>query len=90
MGDMDHTSSELNHTVDTVTTLDKIVPKFCTTIQIALLNDKNLILSMLYNEGKNNVSLIDRVAIDIQHAASLYRALGDLLKDTGYDTKNDQ
>ncbi len=60
---------------------EKMIPKFCTTINIALLKNKSLILSLIYNENKENGALIERVVIDLDHAKSLNDALTKLLKD---------
>jgi hypothetical protein len=54
---------------------DKIVPKFCTAMDIKVINE-NLVLSMYYMEGTDTLSsLIERVVIDMNHAKSLTQAL---------------
>jgi len=67
--------------VDLKTVQEKIIPKFCTNINIGLLNNKNVILTMVYDEGKNNLALIDRIVIDLEHAKSLNEVLAKLLKE---------
>lgn len=58
-----------------------MIPKFCTTINIALLKNKSLILSLVYSEDKMSGALIERVVIDLDHARSLNEALTKLLKE---------
>lgn len=60
---------------------EKMIPKFCTAIDIALLRTNNVIISMAYSEGNDNTALIDRIVIDIEHAKSLNDALTKVLKD---------
>lgn len=67
-------------TVNVVTTQDKIVPRFCTTINVALLKNKNVVLTMAYSEGIDDIALIDRIVIDLEHAKQLKDALDKLLK----------
>ena len=63
------------------TTQEKIVPKFCTNINIGLLKTKNVVLTMAYSEGQNNTALIERIVIDLEHTKSLNEALTRLLKE---------
>jgi hypothetical protein len=72
--------------VNVATTQDKIVPKFCNTINVDLLKSKNVVLTMAYSEGKDNIALIDRVVIDFEHAKSLSNALKQLLEDVNNDS----
>jgi hypothetical protein len=60
---------------------EKIIPKFCTTINVGLLKSKNIILTMSYSEGLTSVVLIDRIIIDIEHAKQLKDVLDKLLKE---------
>jgi hypothetical protein len=67
--------------VNVNTTQDKIVPKFCTTINIGLLKTKNVVLTMAYSEGNDNIALIERIVIDLDHAKQLNDILTKLLKE---------
>ena len=67
--------------VNITTTQDKIVPKFCTGIDVGLLQSKNMVLTMVYHEGLNQVAVIDRVVIDLGHARELKNVLDHLLKE---------
>ena len=69
-------------------TPEKMIPKFCTTINVGLLKNKNLVLTMVYNEGKDNVALIERVVIDLDHAKSLHQVLSSVLKEVENDFAN--
>lgn len=64
--------------------IDRIVPKFCTSINIAVLNNKSIILTLLYTEG-DFVAIIDRIVIDSDHVASLYNTLGNILREENED-----
>ncbi len=66
--------------VNIATTQDKIVPKFCTGINVGLLKSKNVVLTMVYNEDLNQVAVIDRIVIDLEHARELKNVLDHLLK----------
>jgi hypothetical protein len=68
--------------VNVQTTQDKIVPKFCTTINVGLLKSKNVVLTMAYSEGVDNIALIDRIVIDLEHAKQLKDVLDKLLKES--------
>jgi hypothetical protein len=50
---------------------EKLVPKFCTSIMVNLLQNKNIVLTMLYGENAENNSVIERIVIDLNHAKSL-------------------
>lgn len=63
------------------TNLERMVPKFCTGVNLTLLNNKNIILTMLYAENIGQAALIERVAIDINHAKSLVDALKRVLEE---------
>jgi hypothetical protein len=54
---------------------DKLTPKYCTSIQVGLLNSGNLVLSLLYSEPSQPALLIERVIIDIEHADNLANVL---------------
>lgn len=56
---------------------DKIAPRFCTTVRIEILNNKHVVLSMIYADGVGPASLIERIVIDIDHA----RKLSEVLKE---------
>ena len=66
--------------VNIATTQDKMVPKFCTGINVGLLKSKNVVLTMVYNEDLNQVAVIDRIVIDLEHARELKNVLDHLLK----------
>lgn len=63
------------------TTQEKMVPKFCTNINVGLLKTKNVILTMAYSEGGDSTALIERIVIDLEHAKSLNEVLTKLLKE---------
>ncbi len=80
-------------TFNTYGTIDRMVPKFCTSINIALLNNKNLVFTMAYNEGKEpaeNGAIIERIVIDLEHAQSLNNVLTKLLQDIDHDSSYSQ
>ena len=66
--------------VNFAATQDKMVPKFCTGINVGLLKSKNVVLTMVYNEDLNQVAVIDRIVIDLEHARELKNVLDHLLK----------
>ena len=72
--------------------LGKTVPKFCTTLNMSLLdNKKNVVMSMFYNEpineNANHNVLIDRIIIDIDLAVKLRDALNNIFNDAGLEEK---
>jgi hypothetical protein len=67
--------------VDVQLRQEKLIPKFCTTINIGLLKSKNVVLTMSYSEGRDNVAVIERVVIDLEHTKQLHDILTKLLKD---------
>lgn len=68
--------------VNVSTPQDKAIPKFCTTINIALLKSKNVVFTMAYSEGLEHAAVIDRIVIDLDHAKQLSMALDQLLKES--------
>ncbi len=66
----------VNQMVGAFSSLEKMAPKYCTTIQVSLLNNNNIVLTMIYNEPPTSAVLIERVVIDMDHANSL----ADILK----------
>lgn len=54
---------------------EKIIPKYCTSIQVGLLNNTNIVLSLLFNEPNQPGVLIERVVIDLEHADNLANVL---------------
>lgn len=72
--------------------LDKMAPKYCTSMQVALLNNNNIVLTMVYNdaqtdnESTSNAVLIERVVIDLEHAGKLADILQSAVK-TGKEEK---
>ena len=71
-------------TLSVTTSLEKIVPKFCTGIQAGLLNNNNIVLTLIYSEAKteNDIdpthSIIDRVVIDKEHSKHLAELLNKI------------
>jgi len=65
----------------TAANLERVVPKFCTTVNLALMNNKNIVLTMLYGENIHQATLIERVVIDIEHARSLVDTLKRVLEE---------
>jgi len=80
--DNDGTQDKKFEAVNVTTTQDRIIPKFCTTINVGLLKNKNVVLTMAYSEDKNNIALIDRVVIDLEHAKQLKDVLDKILKES--------
>lgn len=79
----------LNETANTPlssTSLEKMMPKYCTSIQVALLNSANIVLSMIYSEPNQPGILIERVIIDLDHASNL----ADVLKSAVNQTKENK
>jgi hypothetical protein len=70
--------------VNIPTTMEKMVPKFCTNINMALLKNRNLVLTLAYTEGlesSTNSAIIEKIVIDLEHAKSLNTILTKLLGD---------
>lgn len=67
-------------------TVDKIVPKFCTSINFQVTNSKLFVLTLTYGESTNDdknppqQTIIERVIIEHDHAKNLSKVLADLLK----------
>ena len=66
--------------------LEKMMPKYCTSIQVALLNNAHIVLSMSYQEAQQPGILIERVIIDLEHASNL----ADILKSAVNETKENK
>ena len=62
--------------------MDKMVPKFCTAVNMGLLNSRNLVMTMIYNEGKENAAIIERIVVDIEHAKSLNKLLTKIIQES--------
>lgn len=62
--------------------VERAVPKYCTSINIVALSNKSLVLSLFYTDPGQTPALIDRIIIDSEHAKSLHKALGTLLQET--------
>ena len=58
-----------------VTHPEKRLPKYCTSVQVGLLNSSNLILSLSFHEPDQPGVLIERVIIDLEHADNLANVL---------------
>lgn len=56
-------------------TMEKMIPKYCTAVQVALLNNSNLVLSLSFAEPNQPSVLIERVVIDREHADNLANVL---------------
>jgi len=61
---------------------EKMTPKYCTSIQVGLLNSGNLVLSLAYSEPNQPSILIERVIIDIEHADNLANVLKTAVAET--------
>lgn len=61
---------------------EKLTPKYCTSIQVALLNNSNLVLSLSFNEPNQPGFLIERVIIDLEHADNLANVLKTAVAQT--------
>lgn len=73
--------------MDAVSNLEKMAPKYCTTTQVTLLNNNNIVLTMLYNEPPlTKAVLLERVVIDFDHASKLAEILQSAVK-TGKEQK---
>jgi hypothetical protein len=59
--------------------INSLIPKFCTTTNLALLNSKMVVLTFLFNDHQGDYALIDRIAIDPDHARSLRDNLNAML-----------
>jgi hypothetical protein len=66
--------------------LPRTVPKYCTSIQVNVLENGNIVLSMIYAESgeKPMAVLIDRIFIDKEHAA----ALANILQEAATNVKS--
>jgi hypothetical protein len=86
MAELDKTNPDTKEGTPTQVSLEKMVPKFCTAVNIALLNNKKTaVLTMIYHEGEEGAAIIDRVALDIDHVASLRDTLNGMLEDIHYE-----
>jgi len=82
MNDNKNTAQEKKlESVNVAATQDKMVPKFCTGINVGLLKSKNVVLTMVYHEDLNQIAVIDRIVIDLDHARELKNVLDNLLKE---------
>ena len=82
--EIENTEQKKPTPINVPTTMEKLVPKFCTNINMALLKSKNLVLTMAYSEGQDgnsNSAIIERIVIDLEHAKSLSVILTKLLED---------
>lgn len=70
--------SDLNYS-----SAEKMMPKYCTSVQVGLLNSGNIVLSMIYKEQQQAGVLIERVVIDLEHANNL----ADVLKSAVTQSK---
>lgn len=61
------------------TNLERVVPKFCTGINLSLMGSGNVIFTMTYSEGDSKGVVIERIVIDLEHARSLSVVLADVL-----------
>ncbi len=72
-----------NHEISTgsaIGQMDRMVPKLCTNIQVTLLNEKHIVLSMIYADNMQSAALIERVTIDIDHAKGLVEILSKIIE----------
>lgn len=79
----------INETASTTlssTNMEKMMPKYCTSVQVALLNNANIVLSMIYSEPNLPGIIIERVIMDLDHASNL----ADVLKSAVNETKEKQ
>jgi hypothetical protein len=59
---------------------NKIIPKLCTAINFGILKNKNVVMSLAYNQDKNGpLTLIERVVMDIEHAKKVVVALQEII-----------
>ncbi|HYT43983.1 MAG TPA: hypothetical protein VEP90_16705 [Methylomirabilota bacterium] len=56
-------------------TLEKIVPKLCSSINFGIASNRMVIITLLYGENTAKPTVIERVAIDFEHAKSLSNVL---------------
>lgn len=60
--------------------MDRMIPKLCTNIQVEIVNDKHIVLTMLYAENTKQIALIERITIDIEHAKKLSEILNEAVR----------
>lgn len=71
--------------IGAATSLERMVPKLCTIINVGLLNNKKTaILTLAYGDKDEGLTIIERVAIDIDHMASLRDVINKVLKDANH------
>lgn len=65
--------------VSALTDIYRTVPKLCTSVQIGVLDNGNVVLSMVYAEegAQQTAILLDRFIIDRAHAMQLSKVLGE-------------
>lgn len=63
---------------------EKLAPKFCTNIDIAVLDNENLLLTMSYKEGIDSI-IIERIMIDLEHTKRLQKLLTEILNNVEND-----
>jgi hypothetical protein len=61
--------------------MDRMIPKLCTNIQVALLNEKHIVLSMFYADNFQTMALIERITIDVEHAKGLIEILNKIVEE---------
>lgn len=75
--------------IKAVAPFDKLIPKYCTSISFAVTQDKQFIISLVFQEGDQNI-MIERVAITHEHAKGLSKTLNDLLEKIKNDGSTNQ
>ncbi len=63
------------------TTIEKVVPKFCTSVSVTVIQ-KNIVMTLAYNEENgSSATLIERVVIDLDHAKALNEILSKVTRE---------
>lgn len=79
MADKNNKSVEVNPQIIS-SSLEKNIPKFCTAVNIGVLESGHFVISMAFNDSPENPTvLIDRVIVDLEHAKKIKNVFEDLI-----------
>ncbi len=61
-----------------------LIPKFCTSIEMSLLNNGNIALALMYSENDGeSPGIFQHITVDKRRAISIRNALDRLIRDGG-------
>lgn len=66
---------KISKKISVLTTPERNIPKFCTSVNFGVAQNNNIVISFAYNEENGPLTLIDRVMVDFEHAKSIAEVL---------------